>query len=280
MHPGPMAGRHCASASMPRMAAGVRHRPTASTREPSGSTTIDGAGRPRAMTSTVIDRASFGSRSSIGGVSIGHRSGIDAAPIPCSRMAKRCVDASPERRSRAMRDDPRCEVDARCALRCRDGRRHHRRARRRTAVAAVAHGRLALRRRRIARRAARARHARPLFTACRKALLHAALRRACGFSLVSSPRPREGLRRVFVNVAASCARARRPARRRHVDGVAMRARRRVCRRVVAACDACLDSASRVSLHRCVRHRKARAFDGVIFWNFFLNITDQTNYDSP
>ncbi|MCT9073748.1 hypothetical protein [Cupriavidus gilardii] len=33
------------------------------------------------MTSTVIDRASFGSRSSIGGVSIGHRSGIDRASM-------------------------------------------------------------------------------------------------------------------------------------------------------------------------------------------------------
>lgn len=109
---------------------------------------------------------------------------------------------------------------------------------------------------------------------------------ACGFAASMRVLPRvfaassRGLAKVFVNVAASCARARRPARRRHVDGVAMRATRRVCRCVVAACDACLDSASRVSLHRCVRHRKARAFDGVIFWNFFLNITDQTNYDSP
>lgn len=43
------------------------------------------------------------------------------ASIPCSRMAKRCVGASLDRRSRTMRDDARGDVDARCAPRGRDG---------------------------------------------------------------------------------------------------------------------------------------------------------------
>lgn len=90
----------------------------------------------------------------------------------------------------------------------------------------------------------------------------------------------QGRRKVVQQLAARCERAGRTARRRHREEAAMRSKARVSQRVVAACDACLDSASRMSSHRCVRHRNACAFDGVIFWNFFLNITDQTNYDSP
>lgn len=90
----------------------------------------------------------------------------------------------------------------------------------------------------------------------------------------------QGQRKVVQQLAARCERAGRTARRRHCEEAAMRSKARVSQRVVAACDACLDSASRMSSHRCVRHRNARASDGVIFWNFFLNITDQTNYDSP
>ncbi len=125
----------------------------------------------------------------------GHRSSVDGASTPCLRMAKRCVDASLDRRSRTMRDDARCDADARSELRCRDGARHRRCAGRRSLGDGAAHCRDALRCHRRARGAPSPPHVRAGLRACRKALPYAAFRQACGFSLVSSLRYRQRWRR-------------------------------------------------------------------------------------